>query len=134
MTNLNISRIFLFAVVLLVLRVAASAVVSGFVPGEELSSQVVLRYALGYLLDAAVVIAVFARLARVQVFSPYVHALFVVLLQELLGAALSMAIAGTVSPSPLWPLDYFVLVVSVLVGMEIGRRLRLIAEKKKSAE
>lgn len=112
------------------LRVVVSAVVAGFATGEELDAQVVLQYLMGYLLDATVVIAVFTRLARVQVLSPYVHAFFVVVLQELLGIALYAAISGNVSPSPLWPLDYLILILSVLAGMAIGRRLRVVAEDK----
>lgn len=127
---MNISRIILFAIVLLVLRVIVSAVVASPQESEELNAQVVLWYLTGYLLDAAVVIAVFTRLARVQVQLPYVHAFSVVVLQALLGAALLFAISGTNPPSPLWLIDWVVLVVSVLLGTEIGRRLRVIAEKK----
>ncbi len=118
------------------LRVIVSVVVAGSETSEELNAQVVLRYLTGYLLDAGVVIAVFTRLARVQVQSPYVHAFLVVVLQELLGAALLLSAAllfpiiGTTPPSPLWLLDYVVLAVSVVVGTEIGRRLRVMAEKK----
>lgn len=128
---LNISRIIIFAVVLLVLRVVVSAVVAGSPVSDELGAQVVVRYLIGYLLDATVVIAVFARLARAQARSPYIHAFFVVILQELLGAALLFAIGGTNSSSPLWLIDWSVLVVSVLLGTEVGRRLRVAAEKKK---
>lgn len=127
---LNISRIILFAIVLLVLRVIVSAVVAGPGAGEELSAQIVLGYLTSYLLDAVVVIAVFTTLARVQARSPYMHALSVVVLQELLGAALSFVIVGAGFSSPLWLIDYVVLAVSVVVGTEIGRRLRVIAEKK----
>jgi len=129
-TSLNISRIITFAIILLILRVAVSFLVAGFATGEELSMRTVLNYSLGYLVDATVVIAVFAKLARVQVKLPYVHALLVVVLQELLATALTTAIVGNFASSPLWPVDYFVLVLSVLAGMEIGRRLRVVADKK----
>lgn len=133
MNAVNISRVILFAIVLLALRVMISAVVAS--PGgyEELSTQVVLRYLIGYLLDAAAVIVVLARLARVQAGLPYIHAFSVVMLQELLGAALLFATGGTNPPSSLWLLDWAVLVVSALLGTEFGRRLRVIAKKKAEA-
>lgn len=124
MATLNIARILAFAIVLLVLRVVASFVVADPVTSEVVNAEVVLKYVLRYLLDAAIVIAVFARLAQVQVQSPYLHAFIVVVLQELLGAALLFATVGSRPSSPLWWLDYLVLVLSVLAGMAIGQRLR----------
>lgn len=130
MSALNISRVMLFAIVLLVLRVIVSAVAASPGGSDDLTAQLLLRYSLGYLLDAVVVLAVFARLARVQVQSPYIHAFCVVALQELLGFALLFAIGGTNPESPLWLLDWTVLGVSVLLGTEFGRRRRVIVEKK----
>lgn len=124
MASLNIPRILAFAVVLLVLRIVASMVVSDPVPSESVNAEVALKYLLRYLLDAAIVIAVFARLARVQVQSPYVHAFLVAALQELLAAALLFATVGSRPSSALWWLDYLVLVLSVLAGTAIGQRLR----------
>lgn len=121
---MNISRIILFAIVLLVLRVVVSAVVAGPETSEELNVQVALGYLTGYLLDAAVVIAVLARLARVQVQLPYAHAFFVVALQALLGAIWLFAISGGGPQSPLWLLSYLVLTLSTIVGVEIGKWLR----------
>jgi hypothetical protein len=122
---LNISRIFTFAIALLILRVAVGIVVAGFPGHEEADSQLVLQYLAGYALDAAVVIAVFARLGRVQINSPYLHAFLVVALQELLGAALIFVIGQDNPDSPLWLIDWAVLAASVLLGTEFGRRLRL---------
>jgi hypothetical protein len=127
--TLNIPRIIVFAVVLLVLRVVVSAVMAGAPASEELGTQDAVRYLVGYLLDATIVIAVFARLARIQVQSSYIHAFFVVILQELLGVALLLVIGGANPSSPLWWADWLVLVVSVLLGTEIGRRLRASTEK-----
>lgn len=129
MSALSISRIVFFAIVLLVLRIIASALVVSPGEGDELTLQVVLRYLMGYLLDAAVVIAVFTRLARVQARLPYIHAFAVVFLQELLSVALMLAIGLDNPQSPLWLLDWIVLMTSVLLGTELGRRLRVIAEK-----
>lgn len=131
MTSLNIPRIIAFAVILFVLRLAVSAVI-GFVTGGS-ETQTVLQYVLEYLLDAIIVIAVFAKLAKVQVQRPYAHAFLVVVLQELLGIALTVAIFKKIPPSPLWPLDYFVLALSVLAGMWLGQKLRITAEKKQNA-
>jgi len=122
---LNISRVILFAIGLLVLRVVVSAVVASPEGGEEHTAHVLFRYLIGYFLDAAVVIAVFARLARVQALLPYIHAFCVVVLHELLGFAMLLAIDGTNPQSPLWLLDWLVLVVSVLLGTAFGRRRRV---------
>lgn len=128
--KLNIPRVFLFAIVLLVLRVVVGVVVAGFPTREEADAQLILQYLMGYMLDAIVVIAVFTRLSRVQVQSPYVHAFFVVVLQELLGAGVLFATGDTSPQSPLWVIDWVVLGMSVLLGTEIGRRLRIISERK----
>jgi hypothetical protein len=127
---LNISRVIVFALVLLVLRVVISALMAGSPASEELGVQDVFKYLIGYLLDAIVVIALFARLARIQVQSPYIHAFLVVILQELLAIALLLVIGGINPLSPLWWVDWIVLVVSVLLGTEIGRQLRARAETK----
>lgn len=127
---MNISRVIVFALVLLVLRVVISALMAGSPASEELGVQDVFKYLIGYLLDAIVVIALFARLARIQVQSPYIHAFLVVILQELLAIALLLVIGGINPLSPLWWVDWIVLVVSVLLGTEIGRQLRARAETK----
>lgn len=125
LASLNIPRVLAFAVVLLALRVVASIVVADPVANEAVNAEVMLKYLLRYLLDAVIVIAVFAKLARMQLQSPYVHALLVAVLQELLGAALLLATVGSHPSSPLWWLDYLVLILSILAGMAIGQRLRV---------
>lgn len=124
MVSWNVPRVFAFALVLLVLRITASMVVADPVTSEAVNAEVVLKYLLRYLLDAAIVIAVFARFAWVQMQSPYIHAFLVVALEELLAAALLFATVGSSPLSPLWWLDYLVLVLSVLAGTSIGQRLR----------
>lgn len=131
---MNISRIILFAIVLLVLRVIVSAVVAGPETSEELNAQIVLGYLTRYLLDAAVVIAVFTRLARVQIQSPYAHAFFVVVLQALLGVVLLFAISRDGPQSPLWFLNYLVLTLSTIAGVEIGKWLRRRSARSKGTE
>ncbi|MGO1073630.1 hypothetical protein [Lysobacter sp. CA199] len=76
---------------------------------------------MSYLLDAIIVIALFARLAQVQVKFLYVHAFAVVVLQEILGVALLFAIGGSNPHSQLWLIDWSVLVVSVFLGIKLGR-------------
>ena len=121
---MSIRRIFVYAIILLTARIAVSFVVAGFPQGEARDAQLLLQYVAGYALDAIVVIIVFARFSQVQFQSIFLHAFFVVLLQELLGAAL-ISVLGLVNPkTPLWLLDWMVLVLSVLVGIWIGRRLQ----------
>lgn len=122
--NVNISRIIQFAIVLLVLRAGISAVTSGLDGGEDLTAHVLFGYVIGYVLDAAVVLVVFARLARVQARLLYVHVFAVVVLQELLGYTLLLLIGGAYSPSPLWLLDWVVFGTSALLGIVFGRRRR----------
>lgn len=122
--SLNIPRIFGYAIVLLVLRIVASFVVADPVTSDAVNAEVLVEYLLRYLLDAVILIALFTRLAQVQFQAPYVHAFLVAVLQEVLGGALLFATVGSHPPSPLWWLDYLVLLLSVLVGTAIGQRLR----------
>ena len=123
---LNIFRIVLFAIVLLILRATVDAVF-GEPPAanEELTARIVLRFLLlRYLPDALVVITVMAILARMHGSLPYVQALSVLVVHELLGAAFLFAIGWTVPQSPFWRLDYLVLIVSAAIGTAIGIQLR----------
>ena len=129
------SRALVFAVVLFALRFAVGVLVGA---GDGASgSQIVHRYVLEYVLDSAIVIAVFARLAAVQVASPWRQALFVVALEEVFGAVFSVAVFHDVVRSPLWMFDYLVLALSLSVGMWIGQkfayRVRESRDKRDSA-
>lgn len=124
MAAMNIRRILGYAIVLLVLRVAIGFVTAGFPVRNEVDAQLILQYLATYLLDAIVVIAVVAKLAKVQLQSTFLHVLLVVLLQELISAALLSALGWSNSQSPLWLLDWAVLAASALLGLWIGRRLR----------
>lgn len=121
---MNIRRIVVFAIVLLALRTAVSFVTAGFPTRTEVDVQLILQYSATYILDASVVIAVIAKLAKVQLQSTLLHAFLVALIQELLGTALLSALGWGNFPSPLWLLDWTVLAASVLLGVWIGRRLR----------
>lgn len=121
---MSIRRILAFAIVLWVLRVAVSFVAAGFPVRNEVDMQLILQYSATYILDAIVVIGVIAKLAKVQLQSTFLHAFLVVLLQELLSAALLSVLGWSNSQSPLWLLDWIVLAASVLLGVWIGRRLR----------
>lgn len=123
---MNIYRIILLSVVLLVLRIGVEVVLGAPPPEGELSAQAIFIFLLKrYLPDALVVIGTLMVLARVQVRLLYVHALCVVVLHELLGAAFLFAVGWDTPRSAFWKLDYLVLVVSAIVGTEIGRRLRV---------
>lgn len=126
---LSVSRVILFSLVLLMLRIVVGIVMTESEPSGEVDAQVVLGYLSGYFLDTLVSVLVFARLARVQVEAPYIHAISVAVLQGLLGAVLLFAIVGTSYSSPLWLLDYAVLAVALVIGTEVGRRMRVIAGK-----
>jgi hypothetical protein len=129
--DLNISRIILFAVVLLVVHVLIGALIPGAEEYEEPSARV-FWLVTGYLVQAAAVIAIFVRLAQVQARLLYVHVACVLVLSELLGLAVMFALVGHLLTSSLMVtvLDYSVLFVSTVIGTEIGRRLRVAAEKK----
>lgn len=124
MTAMNIRRIIGYAIALLVLRIAISFVTAGFPVRNEVDTQLILQYCATYVLDAIVVIAVIAKLAKVQLQSTFLHAFLVVLLQELLSAALLSALGWSNSQPPLWLLDWTVLIASALLGVWIGRRSR----------
>lgn len=125
MSVVNISRVVLFAVVLLVLRTLASAVIEGLLTNDGTSVHILVKYTIGYIFDGLVVILVFMKLARMQVRLLYVHVFLIVILQELIGAALLYAIGVANPSSPLWLVDWFVLIASVLFGTEAGRRMRV---------
>ncbi|NMW23737.1 hypothetical protein HFP05_04805 [Rhodanobacter denitrificans] len=120
----NISRIVIFAVILLTLRTLVSAGIEGLLTNDGASAQILAKYSIGYIFDGFIVIFVFAKLAQIQVRFLYTHVLLIIVLQEILGAALLYAIGLTNPPSSLWLVDWAVLVVSVLIGTEAGRRLR----------
>lgn len=130
---LNLSRVVLFAIVLLVLRITVSALTGSSVGSGESVGHLALRYLLDYWLDAVVVGAVFVWLARVQARLPYLHAFFVLVLHELLGAVVLFAIGGSNTQSPLWLLDWTITVLSFLLGTELGRRWRVIVEEQAEA-
>lgn len=85
-----------------------------------------------YLVQAAIGIAIFMRLALLQTRLLYVHLTCVLVLNWLLGYAAMFALVGHIMMSPLMVavLDYSVFVMSVVVGTVIGRHLRVIDEKK----
>lgn len=124
MIAMNIRSIFGYAIALLVLRGVVSFIAAGIPMRNEVDAQLILQYFAIYILDAIVVVAVLTKLAKVQLQSTFLHVLLVVLLQELLSAALLLALGWGDSQSPLWLLDWAVLIASALLGIWIGRRLR----------
>lgn len=123
MTTLNFTQILKFAVLLLALRTAISAVVESGVMPDQPEVQVFVRYIFGYVIEVIAITFIFTRFARIQERLPYIHAAMIVVAHELMGIGLLLAIGVSRSDSPLWLVDWIVVVVSALMGTEIGRRL-----------
>lgn len=122
---MNIVRIFKFALVLLALQVVISTVITYFLAGGDgVEESTVLWVIINYLIKVPLVIMLFMKLARVQKIFPYIHAFLVVVLSELFGIALFVVIVGDFRFSAVWPLEYFLLALSVVAGTAIGTRVR----------
>lgn len=124
MRSINVKRVFAFATVLLLLRVLVTAVLAGIWPDPGVGSRLFLYYSIEYLLDTTVVACVIARLVIVQATAPSIHAITVVLVEQLLGALLHSATLGNRPSSPLWLIDYMTLAVAVVLGIFFGLRVR----------
>lgn len=135
MKKLNVSRIILFAVIILTANVLIGALIPGFEEFEEPSARA-FWLVTEYLVQAAIGTAIFVRLAWVQARLLYVHIACVLVLNLLLGYAAMFALVGHILISPLLVavFDYGVFALSIIVGTEIGRRLRIAAEKKQSSD
>jgi hypothetical protein len=84
-----------------------------------------------YLVDAVVVIAIFGKLAKLQFRLLYVHVVCVIALYQIISISLMLVLFGqlaTVSTVK-FILDWSVFGVSIIVGTEIGRRLRVATGK-----
>jgi Mn2+/Fe2+ NRAMP family transporter len=129
--GLNISRIILFAVILLVLHVLNELFIPSVEEYEEPDART-FWLVTGYFVQAVIVIAIFARLAKIQTWLLYVHVVCVFILCELLGFAILFALGEDPMATPFIVaiFDYSVLAVWAVIGTEIGRRLRVAAEKK----
>ena len=115
---MNKARVVSFAIFLLVLRVIVGAAMGFFEVGGGSASQYVLHSAI----DVLVVAGVFVRMGWVQKYSPYSHAIAILILSELLALPLAFSLLGGVHVTPLWPLDYLLLALSMLAGTAIGKR------------
>ena len=115
---MNTSRIVLFAILLLVLQVAAGALVTLALGVEEIERLMVGEYIVG----AVVSICVFAYMAWADPTKPYLSAFSVGVLAALIGAVSSTLIVGDMSrwhPATLI-LDIPVLLVAVVLGASVG--------------
>lgn len=121
----------MFAVVLLMFHVLNGLFMPGFVEYEASSARA-LWFVIGYLVQAVIVIAIFAKLAQIQARLLYVHVVCVFVLCELLGFAILFALGENPLATPIIVMvfDYSLLFVLTVIGAEIGRRLRVAAEKK----
>lgn len=134
MKDLNIFRIILFAVVLLVLQVLHGLFMPSFVEYGEPNARL-FWLVTGYLVQGVIVIAIFAKLAQIQTQLLYVHVACVFVLCELLGFAVLFAFDDDPKATPLMVavFDYSVLAVWTVVGAEIGRHVRVAANRNRTA-
>lgn len=114
-------RILVFALVLFALRVVVGFLFGASDDASGISA--VQRYLAEYFLDSVVVVAVFARLATLEVASPWKHAFIVVVLEEAFGSILSVAVFREPVLSPSWMFDYPVLLLSLSMGVWIGTKI-----------
>jgi hypothetical protein len=109
MKKFDLLLVLKFSVLLLVVRVALSALLTGIA---------------NYLAEAVLLSLIFAWLGSVQSKLAYLHALAVVVVHELLGIALLQALGADRSESPLWFVDWIIVIGAALLGAGIGRKLR----------
>lgn len=113
-----------FSICLLVLQVAIGFVSPSAALNEDAGMPLILSYAVEYVLSSIAVIAVLALLCRKPIKSPYFNAFLVLLISEALAVLITFAITGRIFGSPLWFFDYGVMVLSAVVGIRLGLRLR----------
>lgn len=135
MKYVNVSRIISFTVVLFAMHVLIGAFIPSF---EEFENQSVRTFMLvfRYAVDAAVVITIFGKFAKLQLRLLYVHVTCVVILYQIITISLMLALFGrlaTVSTLE-FILDWGVFGVSIIVGTELGRRLRVVTKREPSIE
>jgi hypothetical protein len=137
----SMSRIFAYAILLMVLRFMTGIVIGiadVFPLCDEVGAHGIRQYWLGYLLgttlDCLVVMLLFLSLAKSQVRLRWIDVLAIVILQELMGAALDYVIPGDAPLSPHLFLDYFFLLAAIVAGVLIGQRWRMIIENRTSRE
>lgn len=130
MKDLNISRIVWFAVVLFIFHLLIGLLIPSFEEFERPSVREFM-FAFPYLVDAIGVITIFGKFAKSQFRLLYIHVAFVVILYQIITISLMLALFGrlaTVSTIE-FILDWSVLCLSIIVGTEIGRRLRVVTQK-----
>ena len=115
---MSASRIALFAILLFVLHVAAGALVTVVVGVDQIGRFMFVEYIVG----AVVSICVFACMTWANPAKPYLSALLVGILATLIGIISSALLLGDALwwASPILILDFFVLLVSVMLGASIG--------------
>lgn len=126
-----VSRIALFAIVLFAILYGVALVVDARIEGDVVSAQQAVNYLLSrYLPIMAVVLVVFTVFGRLQEQRPFVCALLVIVLEEIIGAAhlycwsLIHGFGWPPLSSPLWWLDYVSLIGTAMMGTAIGLWLR----------
>lgn len=121
---MNFERVIVFGVALYMLRLVAG-IAAGFF---QVDLPVVFQYVLFYGLDSLVVVVVFAKLGELQSNLTGVHVLLVIALSLVLGwlteLALKTHMGIEAGPDPLWFIEYVNFLVSICVGLAIGKRMR----------
>lgn len=118
-------RIVIFSVILFALQALVVVAGDGLFTSDVDATQNFYRFLIEHICVGIVVFLVFMKLAQIQVRLLYLHVFLIVILQQLIGIALLHAIGSTNPSSPLWLVDWAVLAISVLLGTEVGRRLRV---------
>jgi hypothetical protein len=126
--GLNSARIIGFAVVLVMIHVFIGALIPSFDEFENPSASAFI-FVFQYLVDAALVMALFSQLARLQRRLLYLHVACVVILYQIICITLMLVLFGqlaTVSTIE-FILDWTVFALSIVAGTVIGQRLRVAA-------
>ena len=116
---MNISRIILLALVIFLSNVAIGAIVVLIVGSEDLVHLIAVQYAVGIVVTGCV----FAYVAKVTPERPYLTALIIGVLAQLLGVAITELVGGQIVWEPAQLLfDIPALIVALLVGVSAGKR------------
>lgn len=131
MKGLNSARILSFAAMLVVIHVLIGVLIPGFDEFENPSARAFI-FVFQYLVDAALVMALFSQLARLQRRLLYLHVACVVILYQVISIALMVALFGQLDKvsTLVFILDWTVFALSIVAGTVIGQRLSVSAESQ----
>ena len=120
--SMKILKIGLFALILFLLNVVASALVTVAFGAPNSSGDLATVYVIGFVIS----VCVFSYMSMTNPIKPYLTAFVVGLLAMFLNVAAAALVAGEVFWEPInLVLDIPALIVAVLVGVSIGSKLNL---------